>query len=195
MAKKIKKPATVPVETLKFTDKERAGFRAKSEAVMAAAREIKAKNEAVRLAVMADSKAKRVKVPVLAAVAIPPEAVTNVTKSTVKPIKAPVAKIKAPKAVKVVATPAVEFHQEFIEIDEPVKPQPVEGDKPGTARVPKVKKIVQPVKFNADADQNSRITVLEVHLAKLLERLSAEHGGVHTLAAEALRADTKANAQ
>lgn len=139
MAKKIKKPAPVPVETGKFTAKERAAF--------------KARGEAVRLAVMADSKAKRVKVPVI-------------------------------------TEAADDFLKASLEIDEPIKPQPVEGDKPGTARVPKVKPAVLPVKFNADQDQNARIAVLELHLAKLLERLSAEHGGVHTQAAEALRADT-----
>lgn len=178
MAKKIKKPATVPVETLKFTAKERAAFKADALAKSAAAKA-------------------SIKPPVA-------KEVEYSAKVTVKAGK--VVKIDGPKARPTVAEEAADFLKASLEIDEPVsapvvvapkpKPIPVEGDKPGTAREPKPKKIVHPVKFDADQDQNLRISVLEVHLAKLLERLSAEHGGVHTVAAEALRADTaKANAK
>jgi hypothetical protein len=65
----------------------------------------------------------------------------------------------------------------------------VESEKPGVARVPKPPKVHVPLKFKEDLEQSARISVLEKHLAALLERLSLEHGGAHTEALLALKAD------
>lgn len=121
-------------------------------------------------------------------------------KTIIESVKAAIQDKPIPKVVReVVPVPAVELVAPPVpDVEEPVSAPvlPVESDKPGVARHPKPKKVAPPLKFDSDKSQDARISVLEKHLAQLLDRLSAEHGGVHSVAAEALREETaKVNAK
>lgn len=66
---------------------------------------------------------------------------------------------------------------------------PVESDRPGIPRNPKPKKLIVPLAFVQHPMPVRRLEVVEIHLAKLLERLAADYGGIHAQAVLDLKAD------